>query len=112
MLLSIAPISFIGAESQENLVLQVSYDDIPEIGNPKPKAPVRKPTIIKEGYNITFVSPCNGCTLRIVNEDGDVEYFTIVSDATKTLALPSYLSGEYRIEIIRGRFCFFGNITL
>lgn len=107
----LAPILYIRAQVQgEELELQIAYDDTPSISNPKPKTPVVIPTIIQNGHILLFITSCDNCTLRLINEDGEVEHSIVIPPGTNTLILPSYLSGEYRIEIIRGNFCFWGYV--
>ena len=48
--------------------------------------------------------------LRIVNEDNGVEFTTIISGST--LILPSYLNGNYQLQIISENYVFYGDITL
>jgi len=70
------------------------------------------PTITQDGNTLTFITSCDNCTLRLINEDDEIEYSVIIPSDTHTMVLPSYLSGEYRIEIVRGNFCFWGYIYL
>ena len=72
--------------------------------------PTIAPTVEIENYTLTFITPCEGLVLRLVNEDDEVEFTTIISGST--LVLPSYLSGDYQFEIISGNYIFYGNITL
>ena len=48
--------------------------------------------------------------LRLVNEDDEVVFTTIISSST--LILPSYLSGSYQLQIISNNYIFYGEITL
>lgn len=108
-----APVTYIGAQVLgEELELQVAYDNTPGSITPKPKSPVVIPTITQDGNTLTFITSCDNCTLRLINEDDEVEYSVIIPSDTHTMVLPSYLSGEYRIEIVRGNFCFWGYIYL
>ena len=73
--------------------LQVGYDN-PVGSNPEPhKSPVLVPEVSLDDHTLTFDSSCLGLTLQLVNEDGDVEYTTVISSST--LVLPSTLEGEY-----------------
>ena len=74
------------------------------------KSPVATPQVDVTDFIISFITPCDGCLLSIINADGEVEFTTVINSSTITL--PSYLAGEYRIEIIRGNFCFWGYIEL
>lgn len=79
-------------------------------GNPLPKNPITPPEVVLEDHTLTFDSSCHGLTLQLVNEDGDVEYTTIISSST--MVLPSSLEGEYEIRIICDDYYFYGYIEL
>jgi len=92
--------------------LEVRFED-PTYGQNNPqRGPVLIPEVSIEGYTLFFDTPCDGCLLRIVNEDDDVEYSTIIPIGTTSLVLPSYLSGDYELQIISGEYIFYGDITL
>ena len=76
------------------------------------RSPVRIPSVSILDHTLYFASSCDGCTLRLVNEDGDVEYAVEIPENTSTITLPFYLSGEYELQIIRGNYCFFGFVEL
>ena len=90
--------------------LQVGYiDPQDEQDNPN-RTPVQPPLIYIEDGTLTFATPCDGCELRLVNAEDEVEYTTVISGST--LELPSDLSGTYILEIICGDYVFIGEITL
>lgn len=70
------------------------------------------PKVDLEGYTLTFYTPCDGCVLRIVDENDVVVYSTIITTGTTSLELPSSLSGDYEIQIIQGNTYFYGYISL
>lgn len=76
----------------------------------------RSQTIVPEleidDYTLFFMTPCDGCVLRLLDENRDVVYSTVIPDSAVSLVLPSYLSGEYEIQIIQGSICFWGYINL
>ncbi len=82
--------------------------------NTKPinRSPVMAPTLCIEGHTLYFITPCDGCLLQLLNEDGEVEFAIEIPEESETLTLPFYLEGEYELQIIRGNFCFFGFIEL
>lgn len=96
----------------DEVFLQVSITDPTEEQLPIKRSPVAIPSVSLENHTLLFATPCDGCALRLINEDGDVEYAAVVPMNTTTLVFPSYLSGEYQLQIIRGRFCFWGYIDL
>ena len=96
--------------AQVPVQLQVRYDD-PKINQSGgPKSPVLVPGVSIDDYVLTFDASCLGCELRLMDEDGDVVYTSTITSST--LVLPSYLSGEYELQIIRGNWCFYGYIEL
>ena len=105
------------ASSSENVL--ASIDPIPlEVGYVDPilqnthRGPVLIPEVSIEDYTLYFDTPCDGCVLRVVNELGVVEYITVIPVGADELVLPSYLSGDYELQIIRDNWCFYGDITL
>jgi hypothetical protein len=76
----------------------------------------RSQTIVPEleidDYTLFFMTPCDGCVLRLLDEDGAVVYTTVIPSHTTSLVLPSYLSGAYEIQIIQGSIYYWGNIDL
>lgn len=94
------------------LDLQVRFTDPTVQDVPIQRSPIEIPSLCIEGYNLLFETPCDGCILQLVNEEGGVEYSIVIPANTTCLTLPSYLSGEYELQIIRGQFCFYGNIEL
>lgn len=94
----------------DGVVLQ--YDD-PISGNDgQDKSPVTIPEIGLENHTLYFYTPCDGCTLRLLDENDNVVYSTVIATGTTSLVLPSTLSGEYEIQIIQGNICFYGYINL
>ncbi len=91
--------------------LQVGYEDpFTEQGGPH-RGPV-VPEVSIDSYTLFFITPCDGCLLRIINEDGCIEYSTVIPSGTTSLVLPSYLSGDYELQIISGSYIFYGWINL
>lgn len=115
LLFLFVPIYLIEAQSvveNEELELQVYYDNVGSISNPKPKVPIRKPKVKQHDFKLLFDTPCDGCILQLANEKDEIEFSIIIPSDTNIVELPSYLSGKYRIEILRGRFVFWGSIFL
>ena len=76
------------------------------------KGPVQIPSIALDGHTLYFFTPCDGDTLRLVDEDGVVVYSLVIPDGSSSLELPATLSGDYELQIIRGNFCFWGAVML
>ena len=96
----------------ELIDLEVGIED-PEHGDSgQQKTPVTIPDISLEDHTLYFYTSCDGCTLRLLDENDKVAYSTIIPTNTTSLVLPSTLSGEYEIQIIQGNICFYGYINL
>lgn len=85
-------------------------DDLPSVPGQN-KAPIRKPSVWQEDYQIEFQGSHAEYVLNIVDGD-EVVYTTVVSSCETVIYLPSWLSGEYEIQLVQGRFMFVGNIEL
>lgn len=98
--------------SKAQIVLQIKPLP-PVIGTgPIKRSPMMMPTLYLDGKVILFESPLEGCILQLVNDDSDVEYSIVIPENAISLELPSYLSGEYELQITRGQYCFYGYIVL
>ena len=94
-----------------NIPLHAGYED-PNYGNDGlQKGSIPIPSISLDDYSLIFNTPCDGYTLRLLDEDGVVVYSIVIPTDTTSLVLPSWLSGEYEIQIIQGSFCFHGYIN-
>ncbi len=103
--------SFNGIMAAE-IDLEVGIVDPTGSQEPPQKGPVLVPSVSLEGYTLYFMTPCDSCTLRLLDEDDAVVFSTIIPTGTTSLVLPSYLSGEYEIQIIQGNIYFWGFILL
>lgn len=92
--------------------MQISLID-PSLENPShPKSPVEIPDVSIVDHTLYFDTPCDGCTLNIVDENDMVVYTLVIPTGTTSLVLPATLSGEYELQIISGNYLFFGTIDL
>lgn len=92
--------------------LEVGYVDPNNDNEGQQKTPITVPDISLEDHTLYFYTPCDGCTLRLLDENDNVVYSTVIATGTTSLVLPSTLSGEYEIQIIQGNICFYGYINL
>ena len=94
-----------------SLNLQVGYID-PSVTSNVPKTPIIPPSVSLDDHTLYFDTPCDSCTLNIVEENDVVVYTLVIPTGTTSLVLPSTLSGDYTIQIIRGNYLFYGTIIL
>ena len=107
--------SFSGVKAQEvgdEIDLEVGIVDPTGGHEPFKKDPVLVPSVSLDGHTLYFATSCDGCTLRLLDENDVVVYSTVILTGTTSLVLPSYLSGEFEIQIIRGFYYFWGYIEL
>jgi len=90
--------------------LNVGFIDPTEDQDEPQRNPVIVPSVEIEDNILTFITPCDYMELRLVNEENEIEYTTYILGST--LVLPSYLNGEYQLQIISGNYIFYGDITM
>lgn len=95
----------------DQVYFQIALVDPTAEHKPIRRSPIATPSVCLEGHTLLFATPCDGCTLKLINEDEDVEYITIIPVDATNLDLPTCLSGEYQLQIIRGNYCFWGYIN-
>lgn len=115
IILMMSVMSFANGEPDfigEQLELEVGYiKDLP-IGSSRPRTPETIPTIYFNGSTLFFATPCDGCTLQIVDEAENICYELVIPMGTNELVLPNNLSGEYELRIIQGNTCYSGLVTV
>lgn len=93
--------------------IPLQVEDInPTGGSGNHKTPIVIPSISLDDHTLYFNTPCDGDTLRLLDENGVVVYSIVIPVGTTSWVLPSTLSGEYELQIIRGNYCFWGIIEL
>ena len=76
------------------------------------RSPMLIPLVEIENSTLFFISPCDGYELCLLDENANVVYTTTIPTNATSLVLPSYLSGDYVIQIIQGQYYFWGFIEL
>ena len=101
----------LNAQNGEPILLQASDIDPTKELEPH-KSPIPMPEISLENHTLYFETPCDGCTLNIVDENDVVVYTLVIPTGTTSLVLPSTLSGMYELQIICGYYLFYGTLNL
>ena len=78
---------------------------------PVKKFPIQIPLVYQDGPVLTFATPCTGCTLQLLDADGDIVYETEVAADTTTVTIPA-LAGTYELRLIYGGYYFYADIDL
>ena len=112
LMMALLPLSSLNvcADDPDDIDLEVGYNDPNDPLDPYSRGLI--PHVGIDGYTLYFYTPCDGCILRLSDENDNVVYSTVIPTGAATLILPSYLSGNYKIEIVQGFYCFWGYIEL
>jgi len=104
-----------GAKASEkeliSLNIEVGIIDDKPVSPGHSKTVVHTPRIYQDGYKLTLSGFHPEYIINIVQDD-EVVYSSVIPAGVTEFELPSYLSGECTIQFIKGRFCFWGNISL
>ncbi len=95
-----------------DIPLQVGYEDPINGDDGQHKGSVLIPSVSLDDYSLIFNTPCDGYTLRLLDENGVVVYSVVIPTGTTSIVLPSCLSGDYKIELQMGYWKFTGYIML
>lgn len=79
--------------------LQIGFDDPTNGEEPLPKTLPAIPAVMQNDYEIRFLEVHPYYTLCIVDEDDEVVYSVAVWSFTTSIVLPSWLSGDYEIQL-------------
>lgn len=101
-----------GENIYEEIVLHTGIIDPTAPEGPIKRSPIRVPSISINAHTLYFNSSCDGYTLRLYDEKGDLVVNLIIPENSSTINLPSFLVGEYEIQIIKGKYCFYGYVNL
>ena len=104
--------NFANAQNGSPISFNVGYDQPGMPTFPIKKSPIQIPLVYQDGNELTFATPCTGCTLQLLDTDGEVVYETTVASGTTTVVLPSSLTGTYELRLIYGDIYFYGDINL
>lgn len=101
-------------QAQERIMFNVGCPEVDDqpMNNGRPKSPMRPPVVYIEDYVLTFAAGHPDYELFIKDEDGEVVYSTTVTSAETLVTLPSFLAGDYVIELTMGNWKFTGWIEL
>ena len=111
LMVALLPLSSVSVMAR-TINFNVGYEDPQNPKDDDKRTLTLVPEVDLEDYTLTFYTPCDGCVLRLVDENDNVVYSTVIPTGTTNLILPSYLSGNYEIQIVQGNTYYYGNIYL
>lgn len=109
--LALLPLSNVSVMAQ-SIDFTVGYVDPKDGDDDQQRSQDLVPEVSIDGYTLTFYTPCDGYVLRLIDENDNVVYSTVIPTGATSLVLPSYLSGDYEIQIVQGNIYFYGYIYL
>lgn len=100
----------VSVEEGERLPLQVKKNE-KEIGNGEPdkKGIIFIPEVILQDNVLRFITPCNGCTFRLVQDNNTCYEMEITGS---TLIIPNIFTGMYELQVVSGEYIFWCEIEL
>ena len=87
-------------------------EDQQSLGPGHPRTPMTPPYVWIEDYTLSFEVNHPEYVLNIKDENNNVVYTTTVYSTQTQVILPSWLSGDYQIELVMGYWHFTGWINL
>lgn len=100
----------VSVEEEERLPLQVKKNE-KEIGNGEPdkKGIIFIPEVILQDNVLRFITSCNGCTFRLVQDNNTCYEMEIMGN---TLTIPTAFTGLYELQIVSGDIIFYTEVEL
>ena len=111
MILALFPMQLLADEEDVELTCERVKNN--GEGNEFPRSPIQPPTatIDDHTFHITCAHP--DYVLQLVDmDDNTVVYQSAMPSAISTATLPSVFTGQYRIQLIWGMWCFYGFVEL
>ena len=94
-------------EEEEKLPLKIKEININTGGEPDRRTLI--PEVTLQGNTLCFITPCNGCTFRLVQGNNICYNVEITGN---TLAIPTTFSGMYELQIVSGDIIFYTEVEL
>lgn len=100
----------VSVEEGEKLPLHIKKDK-EEVGNgePNPKSLTLIPEVTLQNRTLHFITPCNGCTFRLVQNNNTCYEVEIIGN---TLTIPTAFTGLYELQIVSGDIIFYTEVEL
>lgn len=99
----------VSVEEGEKLPLQIKKNEgeVNNSGIPNPKTLI--PEVTLQGNTLRFITSCNGCTFRLVQDNNTCYEMEIMGN---TLTIPTAFTGTYELQIVSGEYIFWCEVEL
>ncbi len=95
-----------------DVIMTIENDGHNTGSNQGPKVPPSCPVVSIDGHTLYFTGSHAEFILTLTDEDDNVVYVTNVYATDTQIALPSSLSGVFKLRLYTDIYCFVGEITL
>lgn len=100
----------VSVEEGDKLPLQIKRDENETVvGKPNKKDIISIPDVILQDNVLRFITPCNGCTFRLVQNNNTCYEMEIMGN---TLTIPNIFTGMYELQIVSGDIIFYTEVEL
>ena len=94
-------------EEEEKLPLKIKEVNVNTGGEPDRRTLI--PEVTLQGNTLHFITPCNGCTFRLV-QDNNISYEVEIIGGI--LSIPTAFTGLYELQIVSGDIIFYTEVEL
>ena len=94
-------------EEKKELPFKIKWNTPGNNGKPIKRTIV--PEVTLQGNTLHFITPCNGCTFRLV-QSGNICYEVEITG--NTLIIPATFTGMYELQIVSGDIIFYTDVEL
>ena len=94
-------------EEEEKLPLKIKEININTGGKPDQRTFI--PEVSLQGNTLHFITPCNGCIFRLVQNNNTCYEMEIMGN---TLTIPTAFTGIYELQIVSGYIIFYTEVEL
>ena len=99
----------VSVEEGEKLPLQIKKNEGEVNNSGKPNRRTLIPEVVLQGNTLRFITPCNGCIFRLVQNENICYEMEITGS---TLIIPNIFTGMYELQIVSGEYIFYTEIEL
>jgi hypothetical protein len=93
----------------DKLPLQIKKNEGEINNNGEPDQRSLIPEVALQGNILQFITPCNGCTFRLV-QSGNISYDVEITE--NMLPIPATFTGVYELQIVSGDIIFYTEVEL
>ena len=94
---------------EEKLPLKIKNEDETNHGEPDQRTLIPIPEVTLQNNILYFVTPCNGYSFRLVQNDNICYNVEITGN---TLTIPNTFTGLYELQIISGNIIYYTEVEL